>query len=197
MDRERSSETPASPGRASPEVAERVALRAQGPLPLGPKGHDIEPEPAPRPAGEARPVRRAAAPKKPKRRRGVAVGDPVGDMLTRLRNAVGARHETAEIPASRLKAEIARILKAEGYITGFETTGSQLVVRLKYSGRTSALAGIDRISRPGRRVYVQRTEMPRVMGGLGVAIVSTSAGLMTGSDARRKGLGGEVLAQVW
>lgn len=153
-------------------------------------------EPAPRPQGEARPVRRAV-PKKPKRRRGVAVGDPVGDMLTRLRNAVGARHETVEVPASRLKAEIARILKAEGYITGFETSGAQLVVRLKYSGRTSALTGIDRISRPGRRVYAQRTEMPRVMGGLGVAIVSTSAGLMTGTDARRKGLGGEVLAQVW
>jgi small subunit ribosomal protein S8 len=163
----------------------------------------IEPAPAPRPAGEARPARRAPAPKKPKPRRGVAVGDPVGDMLTRLRNAVGARHETVEIPASRLKAEIAKILKAEGYITGFsverapETPGEKLVLKLKYLGRAPALTGIDRVSRPGRRVYVQRTEMPRVMGGLGVAIVSTSAGLMTGKDARRKGLGGEVLAQVW
>lgn len=149
------------------------------------------------PAEPPRGPRRVAPPKKAKPRRGVAVGDPVGDMLTRLRNAVGARHETAEIPASRLKAEIARILKAEGYIAGFETSGAQLVVRLKYSGKAPALTGIDRISRPGRRVYVQRTEMPRVMGGLGVAIVSTSAGLMTGRDARRKGLGGEVLAQVW
>lgn len=147
--------------------------------------------------GGGAPPRRAAAAKKPAPRRGVAVNDPVGDMLTRLRNAVGARHETVELPASRLKAEIARILKAEGYITSYETSGEQIVVRLKYSGRTPALTGIDRVSRPGRRVYAQRTEMPRVMGGLGVAIVSTSAGLMTGTDARRRGLGGEILAQVW
>lgn len=151
-----------------------------------------------RPPGEApRAPRRAAAAKKPARRRGPNVSDPVGDMLTRLRNAVGARHETVEMPASRLKAEIARILKAEGYITSFETSGDQLIVRLKYSGRVPALTGIDRVSRPGRRSYAQRTEMPRVLGGLGVAIVSTSAGLMTGNDARRRGLGGEVLAQVW
>jgi small subunit ribosomal protein S8 len=140
---------------------------------------------------------RKAAPKKPARRRGVAVGDPVGDMLTRLRNAVGARHETVAIPASRLKREIARILKAEGYIAGVETSGPEIVVRLKYSGKTSALTGIDRVSRPGRRVYATRDAMPRVLGGLGTSIVSTSAGVMSGRDARRKGLGGEILANVW
>jgi len=152
---------------------------------------------APRHQAEARPAVRRPAPKKAPVRRGVNVSDPIGDMLTRLRNAVGARHDTVEIPASRLKAEIAKILKAEGYITSFETSGTQLVVRLKYLGRSAALRGIDRVSRPGRRVYAQRDEMPRVIGGLGVAIVSTSAGLMTGTDARRRGLGGEVLAKVW
>ncbi|MGH2378463.1 MAG: 30S ribosomal protein S8 [Candidatus Limnocylindria bacterium] len=125
------------------------------------------------------------------------VSDPVGDMLTRLRNAVGARHEKVELPASRLKAEIARILQAEGYIAGYEKAGDDLVVRLKYQGRLPVLTGVDRISRPGRRVYRQRDDMPRVMGGLGIAIVSTSAGLMTGTDARRRGLGGEILAWVW
>jgi small subunit ribosomal protein S8 len=146
-------------------------------------------------AAETR-TRRVAA-KKPQRRRGVAVNDPVGDMLTRLRNAVGARHETVEIPASRLKADIAKILKAEGYIAGLEPSGQTLVLRLKYSGRTPAVTGIDRVSRPGRRVYATRNEVPRVLGGMGIAIVSTSAGVMSGRDARRKGLGGEILATVW
>jgi small subunit ribosomal protein S8 len=151
------------------------------------------------PAEPLRPAapRRAAAPKKPPARRGVNVSDPVGDMLTRLRNAVGARHDKVEMPASRLKAEIARILQAEGYITGYEKAGDDLVVRLKYQGRTPVLTGIDRMSRPGRRMYAQKTEMPRVLGGLGIAIVSTSAGLMTGTDAQKRGLGGEVLARVW
>jgi len=148
------------------------------------------------PAAEAPRTRKVAA-KKPQRRRGIAVNDPVGDMLTRLRNAVGARHETVEIPASRLKAEIARILKAEGYVAGVEPGGQSIVVRLKYSGRTPALTGIDRVSRPGRRVYATRDEMPRVLGGLGTSIVSTSAGVMSGREARRKGLGGEILANVW
>ncbi len=146
--------------------------------------------------GEARP-RKTVAPKKPAKRRGIAVNDPIGDMLTRLRNAVGARHETVEIPMSRLKAEMARILKDEGYIAGVETSATSLVLRLKYSGRAPALTGVERVSRPGRRVYATRDEIPRVLGGLGVAILSTSSGLMTGRDARRKGLGGEVLAQVW
>src|SRR3990170_492829 len=126
------------------------------------------PAEAPRPAAP----RRAAAPKKPPVRRGVNVSDPVGDML-----------------ASRLKAEIARILQAEGYITGYEKAGDDLVVRLKYQGRKAVLMGIDRMSRPGRRIYAQKTEMPRVLGGLGIAIVSTSAGLMNGTDARKRGLG--------
>ena len=145
----------------------------------------------------AAPPRRPAAPPKKAKPKGVNVSDPVGDMLTRLRNAVTARKETVEIPASRLKADIARILKDQGYITGIEPGERNLVLRLKYQGKLSALRGIDRVSKPGRRVYAQKTEMPRVMGGLGIAIVSTSAGIMTGSEARKRGLGGEVLAQVW
>lgn len=141
-------------------------------------------------------ARRAAAAKRP-RRRGVAVNDPVGDMLTRVRNAVGARHDTVEMPASRLKTEIARLLKAEGYIAGYEAAGANLVVHLKYAGKASALTGVERVSRPGRRVYARQGEIPRVLGGLGTAIVSTSAGVMTGREARRRRLGGEVLAQVW
>ncbi|HEX9435549.1 MAG TPA: 30S ribosomal protein S8 [Candidatus Limnocylindria bacterium] len=125
------------------------------------------------------------------------MNDPVGDMLTRLRNAIGARHETVEIPTSRLKADIAKILKAEGYVAAVEPGAQSLVVRLKYSGKLSALNGIDRVSRPGRRVYARRDEIPRVLSGLGIAIVSTSAGVMSGREARRKGLGGEVLAKVW
>jgi small subunit ribosomal protein S8 len=142
-------------------------------------------------------VRKTAAPKKPPKRKGVAVNDPVGDMLTRVRNAVGARHETVEIPASRLKAEVARILKDEGYISSVETSPTSITLRLKYAGKTPALTGATRVSRPGRRVYASRDEIPRVLGGLGIAIVSTSSGVMTGREARRKGLGGEVLAQVW
>ncbi len=146
---------------------------------------------------EPRSAARRVAPKKPRPRRGVTVTDPVGDMLTRLRNAVGARHETVEIPASRLKAEIAKILKSEGYISGVEPSGPSIVLRLKYSGKTPVITGVDRVSRPGRRVYARRDEMPRVLGGLGVAIISTSAGVMSGREARRKGLGGEILATVW
>jgi small subunit ribosomal protein S8 len=146
--------------------------------------------------------------------RGVTVSDPVGDMLTRIRNAVGARHENVAMPSSRMKIEIARILKAEGFIGGYVTeaaterkatkesevlpAGTLLIVRLKYiGGKTPAVSGVRRISRPGLRVYARKTEMPRVLGGLGVAIVSTSSGLMTGRQAEKKGLGGEVLAYVW
>ena len=163
--------------------------------------------------GEAPRPRRVIVPKA-RRPRGVAVNDPVGDMLTRIRNAVGARHENVMIPSSRIKIEIARILKAEGFIGGYTTeaaserkatkesevlpAGTQLVVKLKYiGGKTSAISGIRRISRPGLRVYARKTEMPRVLGGLGVAIVSTSSGLMTGREAERKALGGEVLAYAW
>ncbi len=163
--------------------------------------------------GEAPRPRRTIVPKA-RRPRGVTVTDPVGDMLTRIRNAVGARHENVMIPSSRIKIEIARILKAEGFIGGYVTeaaserkatkesevlpAGTQLVVKLKYiGGKTPAVFGIRRISRPGLRVYARKTEMPRVLGGLGVAIVSTSSGLMTGREAEKKGLGGEVLAYVW
>jgi small subunit ribosomal protein S8 len=173
--------------------------------------------PAPRPeraeGAEAPRPRRTIVPKA-RRPRGVAVNDPVGDMLTRIRNAAGARHETVMIPSSRMKIEIARILKAEGFIVGYRTeaaserkatkesevlpAGTQLVVTLKYiGGKTSAVSGIRRISRPGLRVYARKTEMPRVLGGLGVSIVSTSAGLMTGREAEKRSLGGEVLAYAW
>lgn len=148
-----------------------------------------------RPPADPRP--RKATPKKPRRRRGVTVTDPVGDMLTRLRNAVGARHETVSIPASRLKVEVARILRAEGYIAGSDASGQEIVLKLKYSGKTPALTGVERVSRPGRRIYATRDELPRVLGGLGTSIVSTSAGVMSGREARRKGLGGEILANVW
>ncbi len=157
--------------------------------------------------------RRVAAPRA-RAPRGVAVNDPVGDMLTRIRNALGARHETVAIPASRLKIELARILKAQGFVSSYATeaaserkatkesevlpAGTLLVVRLKYvGGKTPAISGLKRISRPGLRVYARKMEMPRVLGGLGVSIVSTSAGLMTGREAEQKGLGGEVLAHVW
>ncbi|HEX9266382.1 MAG TPA: 30S ribosomal protein S8 [Candidatus Limnocylindria bacterium] len=124
--------------------------------------------------------------------------DPVADLLTRVRNAAGARHETVSIPTSRMKAEVARILRDEGYISGIEQPNArELVLRMKYIGKLPAVAGLRRISKPGLRVYARKDEMPRVLGGLGIAIVSTSSGLMTGREAERKGLGGEVLAYVW
>ena len=124
--------------------------------------------------------------------------DPVADLLTRVRNAAGARHETVSVPASRMKAEVARILRDEGFISGYDQPNArELVLRMKYVGKMPAVSGLRRISKPGLRVYARKSEMPRVLGGLGVAIVSTSSGLMTGREAQRKGLGGEVLAYVW
>ncbi|TME63289.1 MAG: 30S ribosomal protein S8 [Chloroflexi bacterium] len=124
--------------------------------------------------------------------------DPVADLLTRVRNAAGARHETVSVPTSRMKAEVARILRDEGFISGYEQPNArELVLRMKYVGKLPAVSGLRRISKPGLRVYARKTEMPRVLGGLGVAIISTSSGLMTGREAERKGLGGEVLAYVW
>jgi small subunit ribosomal protein S8 len=124
--------------------------------------------------------------------------DPVADLLTRVRNAAGARHETVSVPTSRMKAEVARILRDEGFISGYEQPNArELVLKMKYIGKLPAVAGLRRISKPGLRVYARKTEMPRVLGGLGVAIISTSSGLMTGREAERKGLGGEVLAYVW
>jgi small subunit ribosomal protein S8 len=154
-------------------------------------------------AGEAgdrteRPVRKPAAPKKA-RPKGIGMpNDPVADLLTRVRNAAGARHDTVTVPASRMKAEMARILRDEGFISGFDQpTPRELVLRMKYVGKLPAVSGLRRISKPGLRVYARKSEMPRVLGGLGVAIVSTSSGLMTGREAQRKGLGGEVLAYIW
>ena len=155
-------------------------------------------EPAAEAAVSDRPARTPAPPTKA-RPKGIGMpNDPVADLLTRVRNAAVARHETVSIPTSRMKAEVARILRDEGYISGYEQPNArELVLRLKYVGKLPAVAGLRRISKPGLRVYARKDEMPRVLGGLGVAIVSTSSGLMTGREAERKGLGGEVLAYVW
>jgi len=130
------------------------------------------------------------------------VTDPIADMLTRIRNASAARHRELTLPSSRVKREIARILTEEGFIEGFSTSqdGVQelLLVQLKYvEGRTPVVSGLKRISKPGLRVYARKTEIPRVLGGLGMAILSTSHGIMTGSQARKLNLGGEVLCYVW
>lgn len=128
--------------------------------------------------------------------------DPVADMLTRLRNANSAHHDTVTMPSSKLKTHIAEILVQEGYIAGFEVTdarvGKDLTMTLKYGpNRERSIAGIKRVSKPGLRVYARSTELPSVLGGLGVAILSTSSGLLTDRQAKQKGVGGEVLAYVW
>ena len=130
------------------------------------------------------------------------VTDPIADMLTRIRNASAARHKELTLPSSRVKREIARILVDEGFIDTYATQpdGVQetLTLRLKYvEGRTPVVTGIKRISKPGLRVYARKTEIPRVLGGLGLAILSTSHGIMTGNEARKQNLGGEVLCYVW
>ncbi len=128
--------------------------------------------------------------------------DPIADMLTRIRNASLARHRELTIPSSKVKREIARILSEEGFIESFETAADgvqeALTVHLRYAeGRTPVVSGLKRISKPGLRVYARKTEIPRVLGGLGLAILSTSRGIMTGSQARKLNLGGEVLCYVW
>jgi small subunit ribosomal protein S8 len=128
--------------------------------------------------------------------------DPVADMLTRIRNANMALKEKVAMPSSKLKEEVAKILAAEGYIEGYEVIaeGSKktLEVMLKYgSDRTRVISGLRRISRPGLRVYAGTTELPRTQGGLGVTIVSTSQGLLSDSEARRRKLGGEIMCEVW
>ena len=131
--------------------------------------------------------------------------DPIADMLTRLRNANSAYHDTVVMPHSKIKTHIAEILQQEGYITGWKVeepkegeVGKRLTIDLKFGpNRERSIAGIKRISKPGLRVYTKSTSMPKVLGGLGVAIVSTSAGLLTGQQAAKKGVGGEVLAYVW
>ena len=128
--------------------------------------------------------------------------DPVADLLTRVRNANSAYHETISLPHSKLKAHIADILKQEGYIAdwsvGDARVGQSLTLSLKYGpNRERSIAGIKRVSKPGLRVYAKSTEIPKVLGGLGVAILSTSSGLLTDRQATKKGVGGEVLAYVW
>ena len=130
------------------------------------------------------------------------ISDPIADMLTRIRNASRARHTEVVVPASRTKREIARILKAEGFIAEVaedrDGTLSVLRLQLKYvDGKVPVVSGLKRISKPGLRVYARKTDIPRVLGGLGVVIVSTSKGIMTGSQARQAELGGEILAYVW
>ena len=128
--------------------------------------------------------------------------DPIADMLTRLRNANSAYHDTVSMPSSKLKVNIAEMLKAEGYIAGYEVTdaevGKTLTLSLKYgANRQRAIQGLRRISKPGLRVYVGADELPRVLRGLGIAIISTSKGVMTDKKARQAHVGGEVLAFVW
>ena len=135
----------------------------------------------------------------------MSMPDPIADFLTRIRNGIMAAHEEVEIPASRLKREMARILQEQGYITGFDevpgvpgSASDKLLVRLKYTeDRTSVISGLRRVSRPGQRTYVDAKHIPKVLGGMGTTIVSTSKGVMTGHDARREGIGGEVVAEVW
>ena len=128
--------------------------------------------------------------------------DPISDYLTRIRNALAAEHPDVEVPASRLKKEMSRILVEQGYITGFDVeptpVGEVIRIELKYTeDRRPVISGLRRVSRPGQRTYVNQTQVPRVQGGMGTAIVSTSTGVMTGHEAKAKGVGGEVVAYVW
>lgn len=128
--------------------------------------------------------------------------DPISDYLTRIRNALAVQHEDVEIPASRLKKEMSRILKEQGYINDFAVeptaVGELIRIRLKYTDdRQPVITGLERISRPGRRRYVGNAEVPRVLGGMGTAIVSTSKGVMSGHEATQSGVGGEIVAYVW
>ena len=132
----------------------------------------------------------------------MTVTDPIADMLTRIRNAIMARHDLVLVPASRMKLSIAKILKEEGFISDYEVLGGKpervIKIHLRYfDGNEPAISGLERVSRPGLRTYVERKEIPRVYGGLGVAIVSTSKGVKTGQQARRLGIGGELLCYIW
>ena len=128
--------------------------------------------------------------------------DTIADMLTRIRNALVAKHETVDVPASGMKLAIVKILQDEGYIKGYEVVEDGIVktirIKLKYGpNKQKVIVGIKRISRPGLRVYCRKDEIPKVLGGLGIAILSTSRGIMTDREARKQGVGGEVLAYVW
>jgi small subunit ribosomal protein S8 len=135
----------------------------------------------------------------------MSMTDPVADFLTRLRNAAKAQHHDFTVPSSKLKRELARILKEQGYIDAYELhpagpglVGEQLTVTLKYTDdRKPVISGIARVSRPGQRTYVDHAHIPRIQGGMGTAIISTSRGVMTGHAARQQGVGGEVVAKVW
>ena len=130
----------------------------------------------------------------------MAMSDPIADMLTRIRNANSAYHEKVEMPASTMKAAVLNILKEEGFVKNFESVndGKTLKVTLKYgSNKEKVISGIKRISKPGPRVYAKKEELPRVLGGLGIAVISTSKGVMSDKTARKLGLGGEVIAYVW
>ncbi len=133
----------------------------------------------------------------------MAANDTIADMLTRIRNANLARHQTTNVPSTRLTRSIAQVLKDEGFITDFEEAGEgvkrHLVIALKYKGRTRQpiITTLTRVSKPGLRVYSNRRELPRVLGGIGIAIISTSSGIMTDREARKRGIGGEVLCYVW
>ena len=132
----------------------------------------------------------------------MVINDPIADMLTRIRNGLIARHDSVTIPASNIKKSIAKILLDEGYIKSFDVIDDgvqgQIKVTLKYAaGRESVIKGLKRISKPGLRVYARNDEIPKVLGGLGIAIISTSNGVMTDKEARKAGIGGEVLAYIW
>jgi small subunit ribosomal protein S8 len=135
----------------------------------------------------------------------MSMTDPIADFMTRLRNAAKAQHQDVLIPSSKLKRELARILKEQGYIEGYEIQppaaehpGEHISIMLKYTAeRKPVIAGIERVSRPGRRSYVDHAHIPRIQGGMGTAIISTSKGVMTGHQARQEGVGGEVVARVW
>ena len=127
--------------------------------------------------------------------------DPIADLLTRIRNAIAARHETVEVPASKMKVEIVRILKEEGFIESYtlarDDRQGMIRIVLRYtSGKTPVIGSLNRVSRPGCRVYADRTEIPSILGGLGLCILSTSRGILTGEQARQQGVGGEVLCSV-
>jgi small subunit ribosomal protein S8 len=132
----------------------------------------------------------------------MTLSDPVSDYLTRIRNGLRAQHREVEVPASRLKKEMSRILKEQGYIVDYAVeprpVGETIRIELKYTqDREPVISGMERVSRPGRRRYVNRTQVPRVLGGMGTAIVSTSRGVMSGHEASAEGVGGEVVAYIW
>ena len=132
----------------------------------------------------------------------MSVTDPIADFLTRIRNGLQADHDAVDIPASKLKLELARVLREQGYIEDFSTEPARVVqvlrVRLKYTqDRAPVISGMKRVSKPGRRTYADHSHIPRVDGGMGTVIMSTSKGVMTGHEARREGVGGEVVAYVW